>query len=111
AAADLLVLPSRAEGTPNVVLEALASGRRVVGTRVGGVPDLLTRPELGTLVPARDPAALAAAVATALRTPYDPAETAALGARGGWAASATRLHAVLGDAITRHAQRTAHARR
>nr|HEX4312925.1 glycosyltransferase family 4 protein [Kofleriaceae bacterium] len=99
AACDVLVLPSHVEGTPNVVLEALASGRRVVGSAVGGVPDLLTRPELGALVPANAPDALAAALATALRTPYDPQVTASLGARGGWAASAQALRAVLQEAI------------
>jgi glycosyltransferase involved in cell wall biosynthesis len=101
AACDVLVLPSHVEGTPNVVLEALASGRRVVGSAVGGVPDLLTRSELGALVPPRDPDALATALATALRTPYDPAVTASLGARGGWAASAQQLHAVLQEATAR----------
>ena len=59
AAADILVLPSHFEGTPNVVLEALASGRRVVATAVGGVPDLITSDTLGSLVPAGDPDALA----------------------------------------------------
>jgi len=98
AAADILVLPSHSEGTPNVVLEALASGRRVVATSVGGVPDLITSPTLGTLVPPRDPDALAAAIATALRSPYDANEVATLGARGGWAASASALHAVLCEA-------------
>jgi teichuronic acid biosynthesis glycosyltransferase TuaC len=98
AAADLLVLPSHSEGTPNVVLEALASGRRVVATSVGGIPDLITSERLGTLVPARDPAALADALVASLRTPYDPAEVARLGAKGGWAASAAALHAVLSEA-------------
>jgi glycosyltransferase involved in cell wall biosynthesis len=98
AAADLLVLPSHSEGTPNVVLEALASGRRVVATAVGGVPDLITSPTLGTLVPARDPDALADALMMALRQPYDANEVARLGARGGWAASAAALHAVLKEA-------------
>ena len=98
AAADLLVLPSHSEGTPNVVLEALACGRRVVATSVGGVPDLITSPTLGALVPPRDPDALADALVVALRTPYDPAEVARLGARGGWAASASALHAVLARA-------------
>jgi glycosyltransferase involved in cell wall biosynthesis len=98
AAADVLVLPSRSEGTPNVVLEALASGRRVVATAVGGVPDLITSPELGTLVPPRAPDALADALVTALRRPYDADEVARLGARGGWAASAAALHTVLKEA-------------
>ncbi len=95
AACDVLVLPSHAEGTPNVVLEALACGRRVVASSVGGIPDLITSPTLGTLVPARAPDALAAALTQALRSPYAPADVAALGARGGWEASAAALHAVL----------------
>ncbi|MEO7732812.1 MAG: glycosyltransferase, partial [Kofleriaceae bacterium] len=95
AACDLLVLPSHAEGTPNVVLEALACGRRVIASSVGGIPDLITSPILGSLVPARDPDALAAALTQALRTTYTPSEVAALGARNGWDASAAALHAVL----------------
>ncbi len=98
AAADVLVLPSHNEGTPNVVLEALSCGRRVVATAVGGIPDLLTSELLGALVPPRDPAALGAALVRALRTPYDPAQVARLGARGGWDASASALHAVLAGA-------------
>jgi glycosyltransferase involved in cell wall biosynthesis len=98
AAADILVLPSHSEGTPNVVLEALASGRRVVATSVGGVPDLITSPKLGSLVRPGDPDALADALMMALRQPYDPNEVAQLGARGGWAASAAALHAVLQEA-------------
>jgi teichuronic acid biosynthesis glycosyltransferase TuaC len=105
-ASDVLVLPSHSEGTPNVVLEALASGRRVVATSVGGVPDLITDPTLGALVPSKDPDALAAALTTALRTPYDPAEVAKLGARGGWAASAAALHTVLADAAAARVERT-----
>ena len=95
AACDLLVLPSHAEGTPNVVLEALASGRRVVATSVGGIPDLITRPELGELVPPRAPDSLAAAIVRSLPTPYAPATVATLGARGGWDASAAALYDVL----------------
>ena len=100
AACDVLVLPSHAEGTPNVVLEALACGRRVVATRVGGIPDLLSTPVLGTLVPPGDPPALAAALAQALRDPYDAAQIAALGARGGWDASAAALFDVIAEAAS-----------
>ena len=95
AAADLLVLPSHAEGTPNVVLEALTSGRRVVATAVGGVPDLITSDELGQLAPPSDPDALAAAIVRSLDSQYNPATVSALGARGGWDASATALYEVL----------------
>lgn len=95
AACDLLTLPSHHEGTPNVLLEALACGRRVVATRVGGIPDVVHRPELGTLVPVSDPQALAAALGDVLRTPYDAGVVAGLGARGGWEESAARLLATL----------------
>ena len=98
AAADVVVLASHSEGTPNVVLEALACGRRVVATNVGGIPDLITDESLGLLVPPHDPEALATAIARALREPYDADAIAKRGARGGWAASAAALHAVLEEA-------------
>ena len=100
AACDVLVLPSHSEGTPNVALEALASGRRIVASAVGGTPDLITSPVLGALVPPKDVDALADALVMALRTPYDPEAVAKLGARGGWSASAAALYAVLERAVT-----------
>jgi teichuronic acid biosynthesis glycosyltransferase TuaC len=99
AACDVLVLPSHSEGTPNVALEALASGRRIVATAVGGTPDLITSPLLGALVPPKNIDALADALVMALRTQYDPVAVAQLGARGGWAASAAALYAVLERAV------------
>jgi teichuronic acid biosynthesis glycosyltransferase TuaC len=95
AACDVLVLPSHSEGTPNVALEALASGRRIVATAVGGTPDLIKSPVVGALVPPRDVDALADALVIALRDPYDPAEVARRGSAGSWSASAAALHAVL----------------
>ena len=99
AACDVLALASWNEGTPNVVMEALASGRRVVATDVGGVPDLLPDRVLGDLVPPRDPAALAAALERALTTPYDAAAVAQHSSRDGWGASADALAGVLADAV------------
>ncbi|MFT3696319.1 MAG: glycosyltransferase family 4 protein [Kofleriaceae bacterium] len=100
AACDVLVLPSHMEGTPNVALEALASGRRIVATRVGGTPDVVNSSTLGALVPPKDPGALADALICELPRAYDPVEVAKLGARGGWAASAAALYQILANART-----------
>lgn len=61
---DMLVLSSRTEGTPMIVLEALAAGVPVVATAVGGVPDLIR--EDGALVPPANPEALAQAIRATL---------------------------------------------
>ncbi len=79
AAADFVVLPSRAEGLPAALLEAYAARRAVVATRVGGIPEALTDGCEGLLVPAGDTAALAAAVALLAA---DPALRKAMAKRG-----------------------------
>jgi glycosyltransferase involved in cell wall biosynthesis len=84
--------------------ETVPSGRRVVASAVGGVPDLITSDVLGVLVPPRQPEALATALTQALRTGYSAEAVAEQGARGGWEASAAALHAVLVDAASASVQ-------
>jgi glycosyltransferase involved in cell wall biosynthesis len=95
AASDVVTLPSYHEGTPNVVIEALNCGRRVVATNVGGIPDLITEPALGTLVPVKDERALGQALSEALSVTYDPSSVATKGGRGDWEQSARHLLEVL----------------
>ena len=60
--ADLVVAPSRTESFGMVVAEALARGIPVVASRVGGIPEALSRSGAGILIPADDPAALETAL-------------------------------------------------
>ena len=64
---DVVVNTSLNEGTPVALIEAMAAGRPVVATRVGGTPDLLGDGARGVLVAAGDAAAIASAVRAALR--------------------------------------------
>ncbi len=76
--AGMLVLSSDHEGSPNVVLEAMASGLPVVATRVGGVPDLVEHERTGLICPRGDDAALCEAV---LRLTDNPDLRRAMGER------------------------------
>jgi glycosyltransferase involved in cell wall biosynthesis len=77
AACDVFVLPSRAEGLPLAVLEAMAAARPVVCSAIAGIDEIVVPDETGFLVPPSDPVALAKALHTALE---DPGRAARLGA-------------------------------
>ncbi len=63
-ASDIVVLPSLKEATSITGLEAMACAKPLVGTRVGGIPELVIEGENGLLVPSADPRALGQAIAT-----------------------------------------------
>ena len=67
--ADLFVMPSHSEGSPNALLEAMMARVPIVATHVGGIPEIVTHGETALLVPPSDPVALAAALAQLLANP------------------------------------------
>jgi glycosyltransferase involved in cell wall biosynthesis len=76
---DVVALSSRNEGSPVALIEALAAGRPVVSTAVGGVPEVVVDGETGLTVPVSDPPALAEGIERLLR---DGALAQRLGAAG-----------------------------
>ena len=60
--ADVLMIPSHAEGRPNTVYEAMASETAVVGSAVSGIPEQVVDGETGILIPPKDPDALTSAL-------------------------------------------------
>jgi glycosyltransferase involved in cell wall biosynthesis len=107
-AADALVLASVREGMPNVVLESLACGTRVVATDVGGVSEIVTSPALGLLMRERSPAALVESLKRLIAEPIDSESTRAMARRFGWATVVERQIALYRRVLATHAsvQRT-----
>ncbi len=92
---DLFALSSVTEGMGSVLLDAMAMGQAIVGTRAGGIPEVVVDGDTGVLVPVRDARALAAAIVELLK---DPARRAALGAA---AQARVQLHFTAGRMVQR----------
>jgi glycosyltransferase involved in cell wall biosynthesis len=103
-AADLLCLPSDNEGTPNVIVEALASGRPVVATAVGGIPELVIPNVNGVLVLPGDAPGLQAGLAAALVQKWDAAQIAATVSGYTWQALAQSNFALLTRVVAESSQ-------
>ncbi|MGE5178129.1 MAG: glycosyltransferase family 4 protein [Bacteroidota bacterium] len=105
AAADVVCLASHSEGCPNVVTEALACGRPVVATAVGGVPDLIEEGRNGFLIRDRDPAHAATLLARALGASWSAEAIAAHGRRS-WQSVAEEQVAIYRAAAAARAEGT-----
>lgn len=99
AASDAFVLSSRDEGCPNVVLEALASGRPVAATRVGQVPYLVEEGRNGALASPGSPEELRQAMERVLRAGYDPARVRESVSSRTWPAVADKVRRAFEDAL------------
>lgn len=114
-AADVYVMPSFTEGVPRSIVEAMALGKPVIATKVGGIPELLEGGELGILVAPDDSTALAAAM---LRVAADRKLRRSLAAKGveaarcryAFPAHLAQLEAFLDEIAEGRAHRTAAAR-
>jgi glycosyltransferase involved in cell wall biosynthesis len=93
-AADVSCLLSSREGWPNVVSEALACGTPVLATRTGGIPEIITSPELGIFVE-RDVDSIAAGLEQALTKPWNRAEIARHSRGRSWDVVAAEVEAFL----------------
>ena len=93
----VVVLCSKVEGSPNVVIEAMAAGRPVVAAHVGGVPELIEESVTGKLIDSRSPADFADAIEGLLN---NPEEAARMGAA---AASYVGEHLSVGRMVDAHA--------
>jgi len=91
AATDVVVLPSLSEGMPLCILEGFASGKPVVGSNVGGIPELVSEERYGLLVPPADPEALATAMEQAMERSWDVGILRARAEEYGWPAIADDL--------------------
>jgi glycosyltransferase involved in cell wall biosynthesis len=103
---DVFVLPSRSEAFSNSLMEAMACGRAVIASDVGGNPELVVHDSTGLLFPSGDLDALAAALA---RLAENPSLRSSLGARAAafirerftLAAAARRMAAIYRDKLMR----------
>ncbi len=114
AAADVVAIPSvrddsgNVDGLPNIVMETMASATPLVATPAGGIATVIEHDRTGILVPERDPAALARAIAALAGDPPrririgDAARAEAI-ARFGWAFTAARFEAAYDRALATRA--------
>ena len=100
AACDCLVLASLSEGDPNVVLEALSSGRPVAASRVGSVPQMITQGVNGFLAEPGDPESLVQALKQTLEHNWNPESVARSVAQRSWSATAKGYLEVLQKAAS-----------
>lgn len=101
-ACDVFVLPSLAEGNPTVMFEVLGCGKPFIGSRVGGIPEVIDNSEIGLLCEPRNPKDLAEKIIQALDTEWNPEKILARAAEYTWESVASRIRAVYQEVLANH---------
>jgi len=99
-ACDLFVLPSLNEGNPTVLFEALGCGKPFVGTKVGGVPEIITSDVYGLLVDPADPDDLKAKILTGLERSWDREAIRAYAKQFTWETIAGKIRDIYTQVLT-----------
>lgn len=100
-ASNLVSLPSYNEGVPNVLLEAMACGKPVVATCVGGIPEVV-KPVAGILVPPKDERALEKALVKAIHSDWDSEAISVSVEDFDWENNAQQLYNLLNNVCREH---------
>lgn len=100
-AADALILASRREGMPNVILEALACGTPIIATQVGGIPEIVAPPKAGELMRERTPDALIEAWHRLQSNRLDRSRIRAYATNFAWEPTAVGLRALFDRVLVR----------
>ena len=98
-ASDMMVHPSLSEGNPTVMFESLGCGRPFIGTRVGGIPEVVTSEEVGILCAPENPGALADAILRGLSMEWDSKRISSHAQRYAWENIARELVSIF-DRVT-----------
>jgi teichuronic acid biosynthesis glycosyltransferase TuaC len=83
-AADIFILPSLGEGNPTIMFECLGCGKPLIGTKVGGVPEIINSEDYGLLVEPADPIDLAEKIIVALDREWDSDKILAYSEQYSW---------------------------
>lgn len=101
-ASDVFVLPSLSEGFPTVVPEAMACGKPIIATRVGGVPEAVFHEDLGTLVDPGDSKVLASAILDVLEKRWKPETILRYAKRYAWSNLVEQILDVYREVLQNH---------